>query len=77
MSASGDPKVRDAALITGCQRIEHYEIACYGTARTYAQLLGRTDVAAVLQQTLDEEGEADRKLTDVALSGVDQQAAVR
>ena len=48
--------------------MEHYEIASYGTVRTYAELLGHQDVAQTLQQTLDEEGNADKKLTELAQS---------
>jgi ferritin-like metal-binding protein YciE len=59
-------EVKDAALIASGQRVEHYEIAGYGTARTFAEVLGLDDVAKLLQQTLDEEGAADEKLTQVA-----------
>jgi len=61
-----EPEVKDAGLIAAAQRVEHYEIASYGCARTYAQLLGMNDVARLLQQTLDEEGDADKKLTAIA-----------
>lgn len=64
-----DPAVRDAALITAVQRMEHYEMAGYGTVRTFAEVLGYDKVADVLQQTLDEEGSADHKLTDLAAGG--------
>ncbi len=66
MKDAKDPDVRDAGMIAGAQRVEHYEISAYGTARTYAQLLGRTDWAQLLQQTLDEEKNADRKLNQLA-----------
>jgi ferritin-like metal-binding protein YciE len=66
--------VKDAALIAAAQRVEHYEMAGYGTVRTYAQQLGRSDVADILQQTLDEEGEADKKLTAIAESSVNLRA---
>jgi len=59
-------QVRDAALISAAQRVEHYEMAGYGTARTYARQLGYDDHAELLQQTLNEEGEADKKLTRLA-----------
>lgn len=63
----GDPgAIRDARLIGAAQCVEHYEIAAYGTARTFAQTVGETKVAELLQETLDEEGEADRKLTAIA-----------
>lgn len=60
--------VRDAGLITAAQRVEHYEMAGYGTARTYAQLLGDNAGAKLLQKTLDEEGATDKKLTKLAES---------
>jgi ferritin-like metal-binding protein YciE len=62
----GDAMVRDAALIGAAQRVEHYEIAAYGTARTFANHLGYDDQRETLQQTLDEEGETDKKLTKLA-----------
>lgn len=58
--------VLDAALISAAQRVEHYEMAAYGTARTLAEKLGRNDDAELLQQTLDEEGETDHELTDIS-----------
>lgn len=61
-----DPEVRDAAIIAAAQRVEHYEMAGYGTARTYADQLGEDEAADLLQQTLDEEKEADRKLTKLS-----------
>ncbi len=61
-----DSDVLDAALIAAAQRVEHYEMAGYGCARTYARLLGLNDDAKLLQQTLDEEGETDHLLTDLA-----------
>ena len=73
-SAKGDPAVRDAGLIAAAQRVEHYEMAGYGTVRNFAQHLGRDDLARILQQTLDEEGEADKKLTAIAESGINQMA---
>jgi ferritin-like metal-binding protein YciE len=60
--------VRDAALIAAAQRVEHYEMAGYGTVRTYAQLLGMDDAVELLQETLDQEGAADEKLTGIAQS---------
>ncbi|MPY65549.1 ferritin-like domain-containing protein [Deinococcus sp. SDU3-2] len=63
-----DPAVRDAGLIAAAQRAEHYEIAAYGTLRTYAELLGRTQDAALLQTTEDEEKATDLKLTGLARS---------
>jgi ferritin-like metal-binding protein YciE len=61
-----DDDVRDAGLIAAAQRVEHYEIAGYGTARTYAELLGDKDGAKILQLTLDEEAATDKKLTAAA-----------
>jgi ferritin-like metal-binding protein YciE len=60
--------VRDAGLIAAAQRVEHYEMASYGCARTYAELLGDTEGAELLQTTLDEETETDQKLTQLAVS---------
>ncbi len=63
-----DADTRDAGMIAGGQHVEHYEIAGYGTARTYAQLLNRPEWAALLQQTLDEEKQTDAKLNELAES---------
>jgi len=65
-SRDGDGSVIDAAIISSAQRVEHYEIAGYGTVRTYAELLGEQEFANLLQQTLDEEKEADQKLNEIA-----------
>jgi ferritin-like metal-binding protein YciE len=69
-----DDDVRDAGLIAAAQRVEHYEIAGYGCARTYAQALGDEKGAKELQQTLTEEIETDKKLTEVATSVVNPKA---
>jgi len=74
ISAKGDCSVRDAGLIAAAQRAEHYEIAGYGTVRTFARQLGRGDLASVLQMTLDEEGDTDKKLTAIAESSINQMA---
>ena len=66
LEEDGEPAVIDAALIACAQRVEHYEMAGYGCVRTFANLLGSEDAAALLQETLDEEGEADKKLTELA-----------
>jgi ferritin-like metal-binding protein YciE len=66
--------VRDAGLIAAAQRVEHYEMAAYGSARTFARLLGRDDAAELLEDTLDEEKEADATLTEIAESMVNQRA---
>lgn len=60
------PEVRDAALISAAQRVEHYEMAVYGTLRTWAGLLGLNDAKNLLQETLDEEKEADTKLNEIS-----------
>lgn len=59
--------VRDAALISAAQRVEHYEMAAYGTVRTYAEQLGQSQCAKLLEQTLEEEKAADHKLTSIAM----------
>ena len=61
-----DSDVLDAALIAAAQRVEHYEMAGYGCSRTYANMLGFADQATILQRTLDEEGETDKRLTELA-----------
>lgn len=66
--------VRDAAIISSAQRIEHYEIAAYGSARTFAEKLGEIAVADLLQETLDEEGHADQHLTRLALRKINAEA---
>jgi len=66
IDATGSPEVKDAALIGAAQRVEHYEIAAYGTARTFAEHLGLVDVVRLLQATLDEERETDERLTNLA-----------
>jgi ferritin-like metal-binding protein YciE len=64
----------DAGIIGAAQKVEHYEIAAYGTARTHATLLGYNKIAKLLQQTLDEEGAADKKLTALAESIINVEA---
>jgi ferritin-like metal-binding protein YciE len=71
-----DPDVLDAGLISAAQHVEHYEMAGYGTVRTYARQLGFDDQANLLQQTLDEEGETDHLLTALAESGINLAAEV-
>jgi ferritin-like metal-binding protein YciE len=70
----GNDAVRDAQLIGAAQRVEHYEIAAYGTARAFAETLGEDKVAKLLQETLDEEGETDKTLTALA-AAVNQEAS--
>lgn len=72
-----DPAVKDAAIIAAAQRVEHYEIAAYGSARAFAEQLKLDKIAKTLQATLDEEGAADKKLTSIAESIVNIQAAGR
>lgn len=74
MQEDMEDDVMDAALIAAAQRIEHYEIAGYGTVRTYAQLLGEKEHVKLLQQTLDEEGNTDKKLTQLAESEINVEA---
>ena len=66
LDTDAEPEVLDAGMIAGAQRVEHYEIAGYGTVRTYAELLGRRDWAQLLEQTLQEEKQADQKLNGLA-----------
>jgi ferritin-like metal-binding protein YciE len=66
IKTDAEPEVLDAGMIAGAQRVEHYEIAGYGTVRTYAQLLGRNEWVQLLEQTLQEEKDTDRKLTQLA-----------
>ena len=75
IGSNGDPNVKDAALIAAAQRVEHYEIAAYGTARTFAQRLGKPDAARLLQQTLEEEADTDKKLTALAEKAINPKAA--
>jgi ferritin-like metal-binding protein YciE len=70
ISVGGDPNVTDAALIGAAQRVEHYEIAAYGTARTLADELDLDDAQDLLDQTLDEESNADKLLTKIATGGM-------
>lgn len=70
IESAGDRDVKDAALIGAAQRVEHYEIAAYGTARTFAKELKLSDAARLLDETLDEESDADEKLTKIATGGL-------
>lgn len=76
MKQPGDPDVKDAAMISAAQRVEHYEIAAYGSLRTYAEELGLKDHADLLQRTLDEEGNTDKRLTRLAESRVNKDATI-
>ncbi len=76
LMGSADPgPLLDAMLITAAQKVEHYEIATYGTVRTYADVIGERNVARLLEQTLKEEKAADKKLTTIAEGGVNRRAA--
>lgn len=75
MAEADDDDVRDALMIAAAQKIEHYEIAAYGTLRVWADLLGHTDAVSLLEETLDEEKETDQRLTGIA-EGMVNQAAV-
>ena len=82
INATGDSVAIDAALIGAAQRVEHYEIACYGTARALAGELGLDTTSSLLDQTLDEEGKANKLLTKLAAggrlgSGINRLAATR
>ena len=74
MGEIATPEVLDAAMIGAAQKVEHYEIASYGTLSTLAQELGHTEAARLLEQTLNEEKAADQKLNQIALSGVNKRA---
>jgi ferritin-like metal-binding protein YciE len=70
-----DDDTRDALMIAAAQKVEHYEISAYGTLRTWANLLGHNDAAALFEETLEEEKETDMKLTGIAESHVNAEAA--
>ncbi len=72
--AKGEPEVIDAGLIAAAQRVEHYEIAGYGTVRTYAEMLGADEAVSLLEKTLQEEEETDAKLTELAESHINAEA---
>ena len=74
MSENMEPDVMDAGLIVSAQKVEHYEMAGYGCVRTFANMLGESEAAETLQQTLDEEGEADKRLTQLAEGMINREA---
>ena len=74
LEEDGDDSVLDAGIIAAAQKVEHYEIASYGTVRTFAELLGEEKAVDLLQQTLDEEGEADKLLNELAQEIVNPEA---
>jgi ferritin-like metal-binding protein YciE len=73
-SEAEESSVRDAGLIAAAQKVEHYEMSGYGSARTHAQILGHSDAVSLLEQTLKEEKAADRKLNTIAESMVNEEA---
>jgi ferritin-like metal-binding protein YciE len=75
MQEDAEPEVLDAGLIAAAQKVEHYEISAYGTAAAYANMLGESQAAGLLKETLDEEKMTDEKLTKLAESTVNVQAA--
>jgi ferritin-like metal-binding protein YciE len=74
LEEDAEATVCDAGLIAAAQKVEHYEIASYGTLKTFAQLLGYEDAVELLQQTLDEEKETDQRLTELAESEINIEA---
>ncbi|MDX1963683.1 MAG: ferritin-like domain-containing protein [Pirellulales bacterium] len=74
MKMDVEPDLLDAALISAAQRVEHYEIAAYGVARTFATLLGHENVASLLDESLQEEGATDKLLTELAESIINVEA---
>lgn len=74
MENTEDGVVRDAGIISAAQKVEHYEIASYGTLHAFAKTLGENDIAQLFEQTLSEEREADDKLTEVAESAINEEA---
>jgi ferritin-like metal-binding protein YciE len=74
LNLNADAEVRDAGLIAAAQRVEHYEMAGYGTARHFAKRLGLNDAVSLLEETLNEEKSADQKLNDIAISRVNEKA---
>jgi ferritin-like metal-binding protein YciE len=74
LSEDANPEARDAAIIAAAQKVEHYEIATYGTLRAYAKLLGMDEAYDLLTDTLEEEREADTGLTELAEASINQLA---
>ena len=75
LAEGGEDSVIDAAIISAAQRVEHYEMAAYGCLQTYAELLGYSDAARLLKQTLEEEEAADELLNELAEGGINEAAA--
>jgi len=74
VEADGEPSVRDAGLIAAAQRVEHYEMAAYGSLRAFAEELGNSDASRLLKQTLEEEGRTDHLLSKLAESSINAEA---
>ncbi len=74
LEEDAEPQVLDAGLIAAAQKVEHYEIASYGTARTWAEQLGLEEAVSLLEETLDEEKSTDEKLTEIAVNLVNEEA---
>jgi ferritin-like metal-binding protein YciE len=74
MGEDAEPTVMDAGLIAAAQRVEHYEMAGYGCVRTFAKLLGYDEASALLQETLDEEADADKALSNLAETAINVEA---
>lgn len=74
LNSKADASVRDAAIIGAAQKVEHYEIASYGTIVQWAAQMGRDDIKKILAQTLDEEEDADRKLSELAKTSINSRA---
>jgi ferritin-like metal-binding protein YciE len=77
ISERGSSETLDAAIIMSAQKVEHYEIAAYGSLATWADMLGRQDIKQLFGQTLDEEKATDEKLTELAKSGLNQRSAAK
>jgi ferritin-like metal-binding protein YciE len=77
ISKEGTSETLDAAIILSAQKVEHYEIAAYGSLAAWADMLGRQDVKQLIGQTLDEEKAADQKLTELAKTGLNQRSAAK
>jgi ferritin-like metal-binding protein YciE len=75
LEEEGDRSTIEAGMIASAQKVEHYEIAAYGTLRTYAETLGESEIASLLQQNLDEEKKTDELLTQLAVQSVNVEAA--
>jgi ferritin-like metal-binding protein YciE len=76
LDAKGEDSVLDAGIIAAAQKVEHYEMATYGTLRTWAELLNEDEAASLLQETLDEEGRADKTLNELATEVINPEALV-